>query len=146
MLGTRWYLQHPVVPLDSTAAGFFVEMIGRPDPMAGGPGRAWLTGYERSTVGRMLADAGVLLVPDPRPSQNFFERSDNTPFARLGVPAHVISSFNLHGDYHTPDDEADRIDYAHMARVIDAAIHATRVLADGPRPTWNPGGRPAAGR
>jgi hypothetical protein len=143
MLGTRWYLQHPVVPLDSTAAGFFVEMIGRPDELAGGPGRAWLTGYERSTVGAMLAAAGVPLVPDPRPAQNFFERSDNTPFAQLGVPAHVISSFNLHGDYHTPADEADRIDYAHMAQVIDAAIHGTRVLADGPRPTWNPGGRPA---
>jgi Zn-dependent M28 family amino/carboxypeptidase len=146
MLGTRWYLQHPVVPLDSTVAGFFVEMIGRPDSLAGGLGRAWLTGYERSTVGQMLADAGVPLVPDPRPAQNFFERSDNTPFARMGVPAHVISSFNLHGDYHRPSDEADRIDYAHMARVIDAAIHGTRVLADGPRPRWNPGGRPAAGR
>lgn len=143
MLGTRWYLDHPVVPLDSTVSGFFVEMIGRPDSLAGGPGRAWLTGYERSTVGAMLAAAGVPLVPDPRPAQNFFERSDNTPFARRGVPAHVISSFNLHGDYHRPGDEADRIDYAHMARVIDAAIQGTRVLADGPRPQWNPGGRPA---
>lgn len=144
MLGTRWYLQHPVVPLDSTAAGFFVEMIGRPDSLAGGPGRAWLTGYERSTVGRMLADAGVPLVPDPRPAQNFFERSDNTPFARLGVPAHVISSYNLHEDYHRVTDGAEGIDYAHMARVIEAAIQGTRLLADGPRPQWNPGGRPAA--
>ncbi|HYW10849.1 MAG TPA: M20/M25/M40 family metallo-hydrolase [Longimicrobium sp.] len=144
MLGTRWYLQHPVVPLDSTAAGFFVEMIGRPDSLAGGPGRAWLTGYERSTVGRMLGDAGVPLVPDPRPAQNFFERSDNTPFARVGIPAHVISSFNLHGDYHQPGDEADRVDYPHMARVIEASIQATRLLADGPRPQWNPGGQPAA--
>jgi hypothetical protein len=144
MLGTRWYLQHPVVPLDSTAAGFFVEMIGRPDSLAGGPGRAWLTGYERSTVGQMLGDAGVPLVPDPRPSQNFFERSDNTPFARVGIPAHVISSFNLHGDYHQPGDEADRVDYPHMARVIEASIQATRLLADGLRPQWNPGGQPAA--
>lgn len=145
MLGTRWYLQHPVVPLDSTAAGLFVEMIGRPDSLAGGAGRAWLTGFERSTVGSMLAEAGVPLVPDPRPAQNFFERSDNTPFARVGIPAHVISSYNLHGDYHQPTDEADRVDYAHMARVIDASIRATRVLADGPRAAWNPGGRPGAG-
>jgi hypothetical protein len=144
MLGTRWYLQHPVVALDSTAAGLFVEMIGRPDSLAGGPGRAWLTGYERSTVGAMLARAGLGLVPDPRPAQNFFERSDNTPFARMGVPAHVISSFNLHGDYHRPGDEADRIDYEHMARVIRDAVDAVRLLADGPRPQWNPGGRPAA--
>ena len=146
MLGTRWYLQHPVVPIDSTAAGFFVEMIGRPDSLAGGPGRAWLTGYERSTVGRMLAEAGVPLVPDPRPAQNFFERSDNTPFARLGVPAHVISSFNLHRDYHQPTDEVDRVDFTHMAAVIQASIDAVRLLADGPRPTWNPGGRPSPAR
>jgi Zn-dependent M28 family amino/carboxypeptidase len=146
MLGTRWYLQHPVVPIDQTVAGLFVEMIGRPDSLAGGPGRGWLTGFERSTVGAALAAAGVPLVPDPRPAQNFFERSDNTPFARLGVPAHVISSFNLHGDYHRAGDEAERIDYPHMAALTQATITAVRTLADGPRPQWNPGGRPAAPR
>ncbi|WP_331053685.1 M20/M25/M40 family metallo-hydrolase [Longimicrobium sp.] len=146
MLGTRWYLQHPVVPIDQTVAGLFVEMIGRPDSLAGGPGRGWLTGYDRSTVGASLAAAGVPLVPDPRPAQNFFERSDNTPFARMGVPAHVISSFNLHGDYHHAGDEAERIDYPHVAALTQAAITAVRTLADGPRPQWNPGGRPAAPR
>ncbi|MBB6072179.1 M20/M25/M40 family metallo-hydrolase [Longimicrobium terrae] len=146
MLGTRWYLQHPVVPIEQTAAGLFVEMIGRPDSLAGGPGRGWLTGFDRSTVGASLAAAGVPLVPDPRPAQNFFERSDNTPFARVGVPAHVISSFNLHTDYHHAGDEAGRIDYPHVAALTQAAITAVRTLADGPRPQWNPGGRPAAPR
>jgi hypothetical protein len=144
MLGTRHYLREPVVPLDSTVAGLFVEMIGRPDSLAGGPGRGWLTGFDRSTMGALLSAAGVPIVPDPRPAQNFFERSDNTPFARMGVPAHVLSSFGLHGDYHQPSDEPETLDYAHMARVIDAAIHAVRTLADGAPPRWNPGGRPAA--
>jgi hypothetical protein len=143
MLGTRWYLQHPVVPLDSTVAGLMIEMIGRPDPLAGGPGRAWLTGYERSTVGQILAGAGVPIVPDPRPDQDFFNRSDNTPFALLGVPAHALSSFGLHGDYHQPSDETERIDWDHMTRVVQAAVDATRALADGPRPQWAPGGRPS---
>ena len=146
MLGTRWYLEHPVVPLDSTVAGLFVEMIGRPDSLAGGPGRAWLTGYERSSVGRILAGAGVPIVPDPRPDQNFFERSDNTPFARRGVPAHALSSFGLHDDYHQPSDEVERVDFAHMTRVVQAAVDAVRALADGPRPEWAPGGRPSAPR
>jgi hypothetical protein len=145
MLGTRWYLQHPVVPIDSTVAGLMIEMIGRPDPLAGGPGHAWLTGYERSTVAEILARAGVPIVRDPRPAQNFFERSDNTPFARLGVPAHALSSFGLHADYHQPGDEVERIDFGHMTRVVQAAVDATRALADGPRPQWAPGGRPAAG-
>ena len=142
MLGTRRYLDDPAVPLDRTVAGLFLEMIGRPDPLAGGFGHAWLTGYDRSTVGEIVAAAGVPIVADPRPAQNFFERSDNTPFARQGVPAHALSSFNLHADYHTPDDEADRVDFAHLAAVVDAAVDAVRALADGPRPAWNPGGRP----
>jgi hypothetical protein len=142
MLGTRWYLDHPAVPLDSTVAGLMVEMIGRPDSLAGGPGRVWLTGYERSSVGRILADAGVPIVPDPRPAQNFFERSDNTPFALRGVPAHALSSFGLHRDYHRPSDEVERIDFAHMTRVVQATVDAVRALADGPRPAWAPGGRP----
>ena len=144
MLGTRHYLRSPVVPLDSTVAGLFVEMIGRPSSRAGGPGRGWLTGFDRSTMGALLSAAGVPIVPDPRPAQNFFERSDNTPFARMGVPAHVLSSFGLHTDYHRPSDEPGTLDYGHMTSVIDAAIRAVRALADGPRPQWNPGGRPAA--
>jgi hypothetical protein len=143
MLGTRWYLRHPVVPLDSTVAGLMIEMIGRPDSLAGGPGRAWLTGYERSTVSQILQAAGVPIVADPRPDQDFFNRSDNTPFAMLGVPAHALSSFGLHRDYHQPSDETGLIDWDHMTRVIQATVDAARALADGPRPQWNPGGRPA---
>jgi peptidase M28-like protein len=147
LLGTRRYLEAPVVPLERTVAELEVEMIGRPDSLAGGAGRAWLTGYARSTMGDMLKAAGSPIVPDPRPDQHFFERSDNIAFARRGIPAHTLSSFNLHTDYHMPSDEVERIDFPHMTRVIEAAARALRELADGPAPVWHPGGRPAtAGR
>ena len=141
-IGSRWYLDHPVVPISATVANLEIEMIGRPDSLAGGPGKAWLTGYDRSTMGRMLRDNGIPLVADPRPDQNFFMRSDNIIFAYQGVPAHTISSFNLHNDYHQATDEASKADTAHMAAVINAIARATRLLADGPAPEWNPGGRP----
>jgi len=141
-LGTRWYVDHPVVPLERTVANLNVEMVSRPDSLAGGAGRAWLTGFGRSTMGTALRDAGIPAVPDPRPVQGFFERSDNFVFARRGIPAHTLSSFTLHADYHTPDDEADRADPAHMAEVSAAAAQAVRLLADGPAPAWMPGGRP----
>jgi len=140
-LGTTWYVAHPVVPLEHTVANLNVEMVARPDSLAGGPGKAWLTGFGRSTMGAMLREAGIPIVPDPRPEQNFFERSDNIAFARRGIPAHTLSSFNLHADYHTPDDEADRADPAHMAQVIAAAARAVHLLADGPAPRWTSGGR-----
>ena len=142
LLGTRWYIQHPVVPLDSTVANLEIEMIGRPDSMAGGRGRGWLTGYERSTMGEALAAAGIPLVADRRLDQNFFMRSDNIAFARLGIPAHTLSSYNMHTDYHRRTDEVSRLDAGHMALVIDAAARAVRLLADGPKPEWKPGGRP----
>jgi Zn-dependent M28 family amino/carboxypeptidase len=142
LLGTRWYIDHPVVPLDRTVADLQVEMIGRPDSLAGGSGRAWLTGYERSTLGDSLAAAGIPIVPDPRPSQRFFERSDNIAFAWRGIPAHTLSSFGMHPEYHTPFDEVARIDFNHVAHVIDATIRAVRLLADGAAPEWKPGGKP----
>ncbi|MDP2957391.1 MAG: M20/M25/M40 family metallo-hydrolase [Longimicrobiales bacterium] len=141
ILGSRWYLERPVHPLEGTVADLQIEMIARPDSLAGGSGRAWLTGYERTTMGDLLAAAGSPIVPDPRPDQRFFFRSDNIPFARMGIPAHTLSSFNLHADYHTPDDEVDRVDFAHMAAVVDAAVQAVRFLADGARPAWKAGGR-----
>jgi len=142
LLGTRWAIQHPSFSLDSTVANLEIEMIGRPDPLVGGAGKAWLTGYERSTMGSMLAALAIPIVADPRPAQDFFRRSDNIAFARRGIPAHTLSTFNLHTDYHTANDEADRLDFDHMTRVVRSAARAARLLADGRAPRWNPGGRP----
>lgn len=141
LLGTRWYIDNPVVPMEQTVADLQIEMIGRPDSLAGGPGRGWLTGYERTTMGEQLAEAGSPIVPDPRPEQSFFFRSDNIAFARIGIPAHTLSSFNLHADYHQPSDEVEEVDFEHMAALVDAAVEAVRFLADGPRPDWVEGGR-----
>ena len=142
LLGTRWYIARPAYPIERTVANLQIEMIGRPDSLAGGAGKGWLTGYERSTMGDILKAAGSPIVPDPRPSQNFFMRSDNIAFARLGIPAHTLSSFNLHADYHRPTDEAQAADVPHMTAVIRAAAAMVRQLADGPRPEWHPGGQP----
>jgi len=142
LIGTRWYILNPALPIETMAANLEIEMIGRPDSLAGGRGRAWLTGYERSTMGESLAANGIPIIADPRPDQNFFRRSDNIAFATAGIPAHTLSSFNLHRDYHAPSDQVDKVDFTHMAAVINAAARAARLLTDGPAPQWKPGGRP----
>ncbi len=50
LLGTNWYIAHPAIPLANMAANLEIEDDRRPDSLAGGVGRAWLTGYERSTM------------------------------------------------------------------------------------------------
>ena len=144
LLGTRWYIQHPAVPLGQTVANLEIEMIGRPDSLAGGAGNGWLTGYDRSTMGDKLKAAGIPIVPDPRPDQQFFQRSDNIAFARLGIPAHTLSSFGMHADYHQPSDDLSRIDWAHLEKVIVAATQAVRLLGDSAAPGWKPGGQPGS--
>ena len=144
ILGSRWYVAHPVFPLSQMVAEMEVEMAGRPDSLAGGRGKTWMTGYDRSTMGRMLREAAIPIVPDPYPQHRFFERSDNIVFARQGIPAHTLSSFNLHTDYHAPSDDVSKIDFEHLTAVARAASAAARLLADGPAPQWNPGGKPEA--
>jgi hypothetical protein len=146
ILGTQWYVAHPKFPLSKMVAEMEVEMAGRPDSLAGGSGKLWMTGADRSTMGAMLKAAGIPIVPDPYPQFRFFERSDNIVFALKGIPAHTLSSYNLHRDYHSPSDDVTRIDFAHLTAIARAAAAAARLLADGPAPVWNPGGQPTPRR
>jgi Zn-dependent M28 family amino/carboxypeptidase len=148
LLGTRWYIAHPARPLDAMVANLEIEMIGRPDSLAGGAGRGWLTGFERSTMGDLFTSAGLPIVADRRVDQQFFMRSDNIAFAQRGIVAHTLSSYNMHKDYHEPSDDVVHVDFAHMTRLIDVAVRAARLLADSPaKLEWKPGGRPnASGR
>src|SRR5690606_6553464 len=77
LLGTHYYIENPLEPLDRTVANLNFEMLGRPDTEAGGPGKLWFTGPERTNLMRAFKAAGVPVVEDPRPTQGFFYRSDN---------------------------------------------------------------------
>lgn len=143
LVGTNHYLEHPTVPLERTVCNLNFEMIGRPDALVGGPGKLWLTGFERSNLGPAFAEAGLALVPDPRPDQDFFRRSDNYAFAVRGIVAQTLSSYDLHTDYHKPSDEADTLDWAHLEAAVQAAWIGAQALADGSiDPAWLPGGAP----
>jgi hypothetical protein len=144
LIGTSWYIAHPAIPLANMVGNLEIEMIDRPDSLAGGPGRAWLTGYDRSTMGDMFAKAGLPIVADQRICQGFFERSDNIAFARAGIPAHTLSTFDLHADYHRANDDMNLADIPHMTTVIRAAVSAVDLLANGPAPHWYDGRRPPA--
>jgi Zn-dependent M28 family amino/carboxypeptidase len=142
--GSRYFADKPVVPLDRIVANLQFEMIGRPDPKV--PAHTlWLTGYERSDLGPALAKRGAKLVQDPHPEQDFFQRSDNIQFALRGVIAHTVSSYGLHKEYHTPEDEIEKVDFAHMTDAIQSMLEPVRWLANATfKPAWNPGGRPGS--
>src|SRR5262245_26674454 len=118
-------------------------MLALPDP-AVPPHTLWLTGYPLSNLGAELAQHGARLVADPHLSENFFTRSDNIRFARRGVVAHTVSSYNLHKEYHQPSDEVSKIDFAHMTESVRSMLEPVRWLANSPfKPAWTAGGCPA---
>jgi aminopeptidase YwaD len=140
--GSRYFLEHPPVPITQIIANLEFEMIGRPDS-AVKPDELWLTGYERSNLGPTLAQHGAKLVADPHPSENFFFRSDNIVLARRGVVAQTVSSFGLHEQYHKPNDDLAHIDFDHMEKAIGSMLEPVRWLANsGFKPAWLPGKQP----
>jgi len=143
--GAQYFVAHSPVPLSDIVADITFEMLGRPDRKVP-PNTLWLTGYERSTLGPALARHGALLVADPHPEQQFFQRSDNYTLALRGVVAHTVSSFGLHADYHRPSDEISKIDFPFMTRSINSLLNPIRWLANSPfKPAWLPGQAPTQG-
>lgn len=143
-IGTRYYVEYPAAPLGETVAALWLENIGRPDSLVG-PGVAWITGGDRTNLGRLLEDAEMDLdvEPDPRPEQQVYLRTESVVLAERGVPAHTLSSFGFHDDWHEPSDEIETINFVHFGQVVTSAISIVRYLATGVPPQWYRGGRPA---
>ncbi|HEY2961324.1 MAG TPA: M20/M25/M40 family metallo-hydrolase [Pyrinomonadaceae bacterium] len=140
--GSRYFISNSPVPLEKIVADFNFEMLGRPDAKVP-PGKLWLTGFERSTLGPELVRQGAALVADPHPEQNFFQRSDNYSLALRGVVAQTVSSFGLHMDYHRPSDEVSKIDFPFMTRSINSMVRPIQWLSNSRfRPSWLPGKAP----
>lgn len=125
---------------DEIVAMFNIEMIGK--PAVSGPNTAWITGFDRSNFGELLQKAvegtEYEFYADPYPDQNLFYRSDNATLARLGVPAHSISTtpIDVDKDYHQASDEVSTLDLAHMTNTIKAiAAAASRMISGEDTPT-----------
>jgi hypothetical protein len=143
MIGSQYYVAHPVVPLDRTVAAINLEQVGRTDD-SDGPrvAAATLTGFDYSDVGPTLRRAGesvgIDVTSHPLKSDSYFGASDNAPFARSGIPAHTISVAYAFPDYHGADDEWEKIDYANMAKVDRMVALGLLMIANGPAPAWDP--------
>lgn len=119
---------------DKVVAMFNIEMIGTESKW--GRNSAFITGYEKSDLGSImqknLVGSGFTFHPDPYPEQNLFYRSDNATLARLGVPAHTISTAKMENEphYHKVTDEIGTLDLDNMAMIIQSiAISARSVIS-----------------
>lgn len=126
LLGSKHFVAHPTVPLHDIVTVLNGDMIGR-----NAPGQAALLGS--IPPHRNSADLVAMALAANREGPNFtldetwddvkhaegwYFRSDHLPYARLGIPA-VMYSTLLHADYHTPQDNAENIDYAKLTQMTE---------------------------
>jgi Zn-dependent M28 family amino/carboxypeptidase len=80
-----------------------------------------------------LAGTGFTFYPDPYTTQNLFYRSDNATLARLGVPAHTISTSKMDSEkyYHTVKDEFSTINLENMTEIIKSIALSSKLIISG---------------
>jgi hypothetical protein len=116
-------------------AMFNIEMIGTESKW--GRHSAYITGYDKTDMGsilqRNLQNSPFHFYPDPYPDQQLFLRSDNATLARLGVPAHTISTSKMDSEpyYHTRGDEFETLDMENMTEIIRAIALSARSIISG---------------
>lgn len=116
-------------------AMFNIEMIGTESKW--GKNSAFITGYEKTNMGEILQanlkGSAFQFHPDPYPQQNLFYRSDNATLAKLGVPAHTISTAKMEDEphYHKPSDEVKTLDLENMAQIMKAIAESSKTIVSG---------------
>ena len=124
LLGSRWYASNPTVPQSSIVAVLNADMIGHNSPDS-----AALLGVQpphRNSVAlvQYALDANKeganfkldTLWDKPFHIENWYFRSDHLSYARVGIPALFYSTL-LHDVYHTPMDDASRINYNKLLKM-----------------------------
>jgi Zn-dependent M28 family amino/carboxypeptidase len=125
---------------DKVMAMFNIEMIGTESKW--GKNSAYITGYEKSDMGQILQKnlnkSWFKFYPDPYPEQMLFLRSDNATLAKVGVPAHTISTSKMDSEkfYHTRSDELGTLDISNMTEIIRAiGMSAHSIISGQDTPT-----------
>ncbi len=131
LLGSRHFVENPSVPLDRVVAMFNLDMIGRlynmPLTIYGADSALEFNGLiDRHTPGTGLEVQKIAAPGAP---------SDHASFSQKNIPVLFLFS-GMHEDYHRPSDDADKIDYDGITRIVKLLKGiADDVLAADQRPT-----------
>jgi Zn-dependent M28 family amino/carboxypeptidase len=160
LLGSNYYVTHPIVPLSNTAAMINMDMIGRMKDnklIVGGVGTAtnWRQAVSAANSPERIRVAAtpsaVVDLAFEKPfeltlSEDGFGPSDHSSFYAKQVPV-LFFWTGTHEDYHKPSDTSDKINYADEARILNLVARLIHDIdtAD-KRPTYTVARSESSGR
>jgi Zn-dependent M28 family amino/carboxypeptidase len=139
LLGSRYFVKNPIVPLNQIVAVLNADMIGQNNPDSA----AILGAQPPHMNSRELADMGLRandmvtkfaldsLWDRPTHPEGWYFRSDHVPYAQAGVPSLYFSSLP-HPLYHTPKDDPDHINYAKLTKMAQWMSATGWLVANAP--------------
>ena len=140
LLGSEYYVEHPVFPLANTIANVNVDMVGRVDEKhQDNPNYIYVIGSNRlstelheineqanSLHTHLELDYTYNAEDDPN---RYYYRSDHYNFAEKGIPA--IFYFNgTHQDYHRTSDTFEKINFEKMEKIARLVFYTSWELAN----------------
>ena len=142
LLGSKYYVQHPLLPLSETIADINLEQVGRSDGDFG-KDRATVTGYDFTDLPQLFEQAAKsvrITMVKTKETEPYFRASDNYSFATAGIPDLTFGIAYEFPDYHGLKDEWQKIDFPEMVRVDQLAARVLWTLANREQlPHWNAG-------
>ena len=140
LLGSLYYSNHPVIPLDLTIADLNIDMIGRND-IAHEKNINYIYIIGSDMISSDLHDANekanreyTNLTLDYKfnsktdPNQ-FYYRSDHYNFAKNNIPS-VFYFSGVHEDYHQATDDVEKINFTKVEKVARLVFHTAWNLAN----------------
>lgn len=140
LLGSEYYTDNPVFPLENTVANLNIDMIGRIDENhAPDSNYVYLIGSDKlSTELHALSEemnknyGGLELdytYNDENDPNRFYYRSDHYNFAKNQIP--VIFYFTgVHEDYHQPTDTVEKIMFTKTEKIARLVFHTAWEIAN----------------
>jgi hypothetical protein len=140
LLGSEYYVNHPIFPLENTIVDVNVDMIGRVDDAhKDNPKYIYVIGADRLSselheineaankkYTQIELDYTYNAEDDPN---RYYYRSDHYNFAELGIPA-IFYFSGVHDDYHKITDTVDKIQFEKMESIARLVFHTSWELAN----------------
>ncbi|MEO6584448.1 MAG: M28 family peptidase, partial [Ferruginibacter sp.] len=141
LLGSQYYGENPLFPLNKTSVNLNTDMVGRIDPTRNygdSMNYVYVIGEDRlsSDLQKITDEANskyTNIELDRKFNANdpnrFYFRSDHYNFAKNGVP--IIFYFNgTHADYHKATDTVDKINFDLMSKRVNLVFHTAWIMAN----------------
>ncbi len=143
LLGSEYYSDHPVFPLEKTSVDLNTDMVGRIDTerkTGDTLNYVYVIGHDKLSSELVVINEGVnkkytdlvldYKYDDPKDLNRIFFRSDHYNFARKGVPILFFYDGMLKADYHKPTDTVDKINWALYEKRVRMIFHTAWEIAN----------------